>query len=223
MPSPASVVRAGIACGVLAPLWWVACIFGLGLFVPGYSLTADFISALGARGSPVESVMVYGGFGLSGVLYLAFALAAAWQMRHDRWALGAALLLLLTGVARIATGVYPCDPGCSPVHESNTQETHRQLATAGYLLMMLAAGMWAARGAQHARLKPVIGWAIGGISWSAVCLVMMFVQPDWQGLFQRFAGLALNAWVVVLALCLWHPVADPAPTASPASARRRKR
>jgi len=221
MPSPASVVRAGIACGVLAPLWWVACIFGLGLFVPGYSLSSDFISALGARGSPVESFMVYGGFGFSGLLYVGFSCAAAWQMRHDRWALAAALLLLLTGLARIATGVYPCDPGCSPIHESNTQETHKQFATAGYLIMMAAAGMWAARGAQHARLKPVIAWAIAGISWSAVCLVMMFVQPDWQGLFQRLAGLALNAWVVVLALCLWQPVAPP--VAAPAAARRRRK
>ena len=222
MPSPASIVRAGIACGVIAPVWWMACIFGLGLFWPEYSLRADFISALGATDSPVESFMVFGGFGLSGVLYVGFACAAAWQMRHDPWALGAALLLLLTALARIATGVYPCDPGCSPVHESNTQETHRQFATAGYLLMMVAAGLWAARGAQHARLKPVIGWAIGGISWGAVCLVMMFVQPDWQGLFQRLAGLALNAWVVVLALCLWQPMPMPTPAAA-APARRRKR
>lgn len=223
MPTPATFARAGIACGLLAPVWWIICLFLPGLFFPGYAFTTDFISALGASDSPVAGFMIVAGFGLTGVLYAAFALSAGWQLRRDHWVWGAVVLLLLAAGARIATGVYPCDPGCTPVHESNTQETHRQFATAGYALMMAAAAGWAAMGARLSGLKPVMPWAIGGITWGAVCLVLMLVQPQWQGLFQRLAGIALNVWVLVLALCLWREhttvVAPPPPPAS----RRRAR
>lgn len=107
------------------------------------------------------------------------------------------------------------------MHESNTQETHRQFATAGYALMMAAAAGWAALGARQPGVKAVMPWAIGGITWGAVCLVLMLVQPQWQGLFQRLAGIALNVWVLVLALCLWreHPTVAT-PPASQTSRRR---
>jgi hypothetical membrane protein len=65
--------RAGILCGVLAPLLWVTGIVLCGTLRPGYSHFAQYISELGERGSSTEFLMRYGAFVPTGLMHLAFA------------------------------------------------------------------------------------------------------------------------------------------------------
>lgn len=202
MTSSTLLIRGGLLAGLAAPLWWILLIFFGASLVDGHSLKTDFISELAARESPAAGFMVGGGFVLTGLLYLWFTAAATWTLRRDVWAWVAGALLAAAALARIAAGVYQCDPGCLPAPESAEQLAHRQWAAAGYLLMMLSAIAWGATGTRHAGLGHLLVWCIGACTWGLVCLVLMSVHEDWQGLLQRLAGVALNLWVVVLALAL---------------------
>ncbi|MEN9727133.1 MAG: hypothetical protein RL434_1499 [Pseudomonadota bacterium] len=196
------LIRGGLLCGLAAPLWWIFLIFFGATLVDGYSLKSDFISELAAHESPAEGFMVGGGFVLTGILYLWFAGAASWTLRHDVWAWIAGALFVAAAIARIAAGVYQCDPGCLPSPESSEQLAHRQWAAVGYLLMMLSAIAWGATGTRHKGLGHLLAWCIGACTWGLVCLVLMSVHEDWQGLLQRLAAVAFNVWVAVLALAL---------------------
>lgn len=198
----ARIERGGLACGLVAPLWWTFFMFAAGSLVPGYDLRHDFISELAARGAPRAGFMAGAGFVATGVLYVCFAAAASWRLRRDGWAWLAGALLAFAAIARIAAGLYPCDPGCSPVAESAAQLAHRHWANSGYAGMMLAAIAWGVTGTRHTGLRHLLAWGIGACTWGLASLVLMSVYEDWQGLLQRLAGVALNFWVAVLALAL---------------------
>ena len=61
-------MRAGLLCGVLAPLLWAAAIIAAGEMRPGFDHVAQYISELGERGSPNADLMRYGGFVATGML-----------------------------------------------------------------------------------------------------------------------------------------------------------
>lgn len=223
-----TVLRGGLACGVIAPLWWGAMIAWCASLTPGYSHLTNFISELAARDAPTEALMQQIGFELTGALYVVFAAAAAWQQRREPLALAAAAVLAAAGGARIMAGIHPCEAGCADGIISRDQILHHRYASAGYLLMMAAALTWGAAGLRLAGLRHLMPWGLGASTWCAVFLVMMLGDPAHDGLFQRLASGVLSAWAVVLAVSLWRlpdalPVHVAVPPPQAGSARRRRR
>ncbi|MSR13323.1 MAG: DUF998 domain-containing protein [Gammaproteobacteria bacterium] len=194
----------GLLCGAFAPVWWVAMILYCASLFPGYSHLTDFISELAARRSPTQELMAIGGFIVTGGLYLAFAATLAWQFRRDRRAWFAAPLLALGGLARIGSGVYPCEPGCAADAISASQEWHYRYAALGFGLMMAAAVAWGFVGNRYQKLRQLLALGIGTAMWCAVALLLMEFHPAWQGLFQRLASGILSLWVLVLAVLTWR-------------------
>jgi hypothetical membrane protein len=221
-----AALRGGLACGVIAPLWWGAMILWCASVTPGYSHVTDFISELAARGAPTAALMQHSGFALTGALYLVFAAAAGWQQRREPFALTAAVLLGLAGGARILAGLHPCEAGCDAYIISRDQVLHHRYASAGYLLMMTAALAWGAAGLRLSGLGHLLSWGLGVTTWCAVFLVMMLSDAAHAGLFQRLASGVLSLWAIVLAVSLWRVEAAklaPAPVPPPKPARRRQR
>ena len=105
------VIRAGLACGFIAPVWWALIIAYCATQFPGYSHLTNFISELAARGSPTQALMRNAGFIFTGALYLIFALALSWRFRRDWRAAFAILALALGGAARIGAGALPLRAG----------------------------------------------------------------------------------------------------------------
>ena len=58
--------RAGLLCGLVAPLLWAAVIVIAGELRPGFDHVGQYISELGERGSTTETFMRYGGFVATG-------------------------------------------------------------------------------------------------------------------------------------------------------------
>jgi len=201
--------RFGLACGVIAPVWWAFMIVYCASPFPGYSHVTDFISELAAKRSPTEMLMRDAGFVATGGLYLAFAAELAWQFRHDRLAWVAALLLALNGMARIGAGLNQCEPGCASDVISLDQDWHYRFASTGYWLTMCAAIVWGFVGNRDTRLRHLLALGIGTATWCAVSLVMMELHAEWQGLFQRLASGILSVWVVVLAVSAWRTLSTP--------------
>jgi hypothetical protein len=232
----ALLVRAGLACGILAPLWWGAMIAYCGAHFPDYHHATQFISELAARGSPTQDLMRDAGFIFTGVLYVLFAAAAAWQLRANWCALIGTALIALAGFARLGAGLYACEPGCDPAILSSAQDWHHRYASGGYGLMMLAAVVTGFGVKRELGLQHLLAWGIGTAMWCAVFLFLMTTNEDWAGGYQRLASGVLSLWILVFALSLWrasmlpgqtaagagNPPVGATPQAQPKSRRRRR-
>ena len=69
------MIRAGLLCGLVAPLLWAAAIVIAGELRPGFDHVAQYISELGEHGSATETFMRYGGFVATGLMHVGFAAA----------------------------------------------------------------------------------------------------------------------------------------------------
>src|SRR5688572_23669786 len=112
-----TVVRALNAGGIAAPLLWLAAVIYVGSLRPEYSHYRDYISELAARGTPTQHLMQVAGFILPGLMVVAFGLLVGLSAQTKLAGAGAALLII-SGTARIAAGVFPADPCCAPVAAS---------------------------------------------------------------------------------------------------------
>jgi hypothetical membrane protein len=167
-----------------------------GALTPGYSHVSQFISELGARGSPQEWGVRLGGFLPLGIFLLAFCwFAYAALPRSSGTTLG------LVGLALYAAGylvaaAFPCDLGCRPAEPSTSQLVHNAAGLLGYLLapafllaLARAAHTWPGAG----RLSAV-GHAAAGLA--LVGLLTLSPTSPAAGLSQRLLEFAVLAWVV---------------------------
>ncbi len=224
----ASLIKLGLACGMVAPLWWAGIIIYCAQRFPGYNHVTHFISELGAHASPTEDIMRNLGFLFTGGLYLVFALTVMWLFRRDWRVILGALLIAAVGGARIGAGLYACEPGCDPHIISLSQEWHQLFAEAGYWLMMVAAVVTGFAVNRYRALQHVLAAGIGTAAWCALFLALLFIYPQWQGLFQRLASGILSAWMLLLAVSLWRylylqATAPPRVPVAPIKLKRRAR
>jgi hypothetical membrane protein len=223
-------VRCGLVCGLVAPLWWAAMIVFCATQFPGYSHVTDFISELAARDAPTGALMRDAGFVLTGALYIAFAVALAWQFRAERMALLGSLLLACAGLARIAAGMWPCEPGCNAGPIPLLQAAHDRAASGAYAFTIAAAIAWGVAGQRVAKLRHLLALGIATATWCPTFLLLMALHPAWQGVFQRLASGVSSVWVLLLAVSAWRafPALEtaspaPSPTVRAGSTRRRPR
>lgn len=191
----------GIFSGLIAPWWWAGMIALCASLWPHYDHTQQFISELGANGSPTQTLMVWGGFYITGILYALFGTALLLTHRNARLAQAAASIIVLAGVARLGTGYFPCEAGCNAVQGSIDDLWHHIFARAGYASLTLAALLWGLfcwrRGAR--------GFALYSFITVAVTLVLLALLQNSiapridTGLYQRLVTLSLSSWIFVLA------------------------
>lgn len=110
-------------CGLAAPVVYATAVMTASFKYPGYDHLTNFISELGASGSPSAGIMNFAGFLPYGLLVVAFTLAIHRGIRPDvgGW-LGPAILALY-GLAYVGVALAPCDPGC----QSATPSLHHRL------------------------------------------------------------------------------------------------
>lgn len=161
---------------------------------PGYSHVANFISELGASGTPYGSLVSLAGFLPVGLLLAAFLLLAAPFVRVRGTSRAGYWLLLSQAVAYVGVAFAPCDAGC-PAEGSAIQQLHNLLSlltyvAAGVGLFMLASAPSLSRTAKVALVLAGIGWLL------AFFLMLSPGLAEWRGLIQRGAEAIL--WGVVL-------------------------
>src|SRR5512135_489160 len=137
-----NVARIFNVCGALAPLLFVVTFVVSGLFHAEYSHYRQYISELGERGSSTEVLMRYGVYYLPGVMFLAFGLLLVAKFRHSKVAIIAGLLVIVSGIARINGGNFPCDPGCMPVNPPFSQKMHNLSAGLATFPLACSAIFW---------------------------------------------------------------------------------
>lgn len=190
-------------CGVVAPTLRLGFILVLGTLHPGYSQLRDFISELGADQAPFAALMNLAGTGLVGVLLAAFSVPLYNAHKPGRLALGGAGLLALSGLAFIAVGLFPCDPGCSLATPSGTMRLHLfagMVAMGTQTAAPLAFGMrflTKTGDRRHAAVSLVLGFV--ALSALFVLFGLRSVVP-FPGLAQKVYQVAADLWVFMSAL-----------------------
>jgi hypothetical membrane protein len=191
--------RLGVLSGILGPMIWLLMIGIAGAMRPEFSHIRDYISELGERGSSTELMMRYAGFVFTGFLYLCYATTLMTGFRDNWLAVLGSGLLVLDGLGRIGSGVFPCDPGCDGV--SASQDLHRLFATIGFLSGVLAAVVWGIIFFRQGWPRSLAVYSIvTGIA--ALILLILMQWSNSPGCLEHLASGILSLWLLLFAVRL---------------------
>jgi hypothetical membrane protein len=190
------------AGGIVAPLLWASTVIYSGERHPEYSHVRQYISDLAARGSSTQHVMQVAGFIVPGFMTSAFGVLLACS--GGRLAGIASALLIVSGLARAAAGVFVPDPLDQALPPSFDERMHNAAGMLYILTLILAVVTWTI--ASATRPRPSTWFA----AYSVVTVVAAIAAPlaligagiataaD-VGLFQRAMLGTLNVWILALA------------------------
>ncbi len=144
-----------------------------------------------------------GGTALVGILLAGFSVALYDAYKPGLLARASASLLAISGLAFVAVGVFPCDPGCSMESPSASMRLHllsALVATASQASAPLALG-WHLFTKTGQRSLAQLSLALGCVA--AAALVVSFAggtDLPFPGLVQKVYQFAADLWVLMIAI-----------------------
>ena len=191
------------ACGVAAPLLWTSTVIFSGSRHPEYNHIRQYISDLAVRGSSTEHVMQAAGFILPGAMTAAFGVLLGLGAT-GRMAGIAAALVIVSGLARSAAGVFMPDPLDYTGPPSFEQTMHNGAGTVYVLTLTLAVLVWATASAISRRRPSCLTWysvvtVTAAVAAPFALMSAGIASPGDVGLFQRVSLGVLNVWMLVCA------------------------
>lgn len=218
----------GAWAGAVGPVVFVTVFTIEGWLRPGYEPTSMFVSALsiGPRGwiQIVNFIFV-------GLAFVLLARAAALQFPTGPASRAGPLLLLIVGLALLASGPCVMDPPDVPFPAmSASGKAHSLLGALVFSLGPASCFVFFRRFRSDVRWRLLRWWtlAAGVISSIAVVLLKVATLPppatpsalnDWAGLIQRVALVTFMAWVASFGWALQRRLSASASVRSAASAR----
>jgi hypothetical protein len=195
------------AAGIVAPVLWAFVFVYIGSLRPEYSHYRHYISELAARGTPTQHLMQVAGFLLPGLMVVEFGLLVGLAARTKLAGAGGALLIV-SGIARIAAGLFPPDPCCAPMPPSFSEHLHNAAGGAYVLTMGAAVFVWCVVTEPTFRTRAHwFRWYSLATFAAAITLPLWLIRfgsdPANVGLFQRASFGVLNLWLLVFAVVVW--------------------
>lgn len=194
-------LQVAAACGVAAPVAFVAATVLAGVQRDGYDPATQAISELFEVGAETGAIAV-AGYVAFGVLALPFAWALYHGLPGDPSL--AALAVVLDAVGTLAILVFPCTAGCPGPAETSGDLWHSVLAGVAYT-GHLAAPLLVAR---HLRRYPrwaglrAASWGLGLLAVGVFVVWLVGLAGAYGGLAQRAFTLVSDVWLVTAALWL---------------------
>jgi hypothetical membrane protein len=193
--------------GVAGPLVFAFAVVITASRQPGYSHVAQFVSALGATGSPQAAIMNYGGFVPAGLLLAGFGLALRRALWPDPVAGHATAVVLFFGLAVGSSGLVSCDPGCPLDSGSLENLIHNAMAPIVFFATLLAITALGARFRRLAawRRLSLFSLATGGagLVFFAGLLSSLDARTT-TGLWQRLLLATLFSWCAITGLHVYR-------------------
>ena len=112
-------------CGMAAPLVMVSLWALASILRPGYDQVTQTGSELGTGR---YSIVMNANFVATGVLILIFWVGLLTTMHPGKWSKFGLVILAIAAVGEVATGIFPCDPGCPLNGGSLSQMIHTEIA-----------------------------------------------------------------------------------------------
>ena len=191
-----------IALPIFSFFWFTSTIFIAGHFYPDYSHIAQFISELGATGSPYGAYVNYLGFIPTELFILGFVFISYSVLPRTK---SNTIGLIFIGIYGITLGIaafFPCDFECKPDVPTISHNIHMASAFPGYLCGIIA----------------IFCISSGSMSWSkskafkftgyvaAILALFAFLNLDPSskivGLNQRILELIMYSWLIFLGYSL---------------------
>ena len=180
-----------------------------------YSHIANFISELGATGTPHAALMNYAGFLPTGILLVVFGIAIARALPQRRFSMLAVMLVTLFGTGVAVSGVASCDAGCPIPGGSVENIIHNNVAPMAFLCLIAAAAILGVvfRGDSTWRSLSVFSLvsSLLGLVFLAA-LVGSLEARELTGLWQRLLLAVLFVWCSVIGLRAYRNLASHSPT-----------
>ncbi|MFW9792782.1 MAG: DUF998 domain-containing protein [Candidatus Thorarchaeota archaeon] len=185
--------------GFIGPVIYAIVLFTLGALEPGYDPISKSMSELGAVDAPYAIVMNTIGFPLLGVFFILFSMGVHQNISSDKSSIIGPLMIALSGVFLILTGIFQCDSGCIDV--TVVGETHSLFATLAAIVMIPVPLTLVPRVYYNERWRRYIWFC-----WVVVILTslvsMLYMFSDFEtinGLLQRLAIAGPLIWIEVTA------------------------
>lgn len=188
--------------GVAGPALFTLVVFFAAALRTDYSHLHNFISELGATGTPHAALMNYTGFVPGGLLLGVFGIGLAGALPRQPVTAGATVLVTLFGVGVAASGVVSCDPGC-PQAGSLENVIHNRIAPACFLCLIVAAGLLGVRFRRLPDWRGLWGYSLLTGAVAACFLVGLASSLETRaltGLWQRLLLATLFLWCAVVGL-----------------------
>jgi len=133
--------RLSAACGIAVPVLSTIVLLTVNHLHPGYSLTRQRISELGAPGAPYAALLNTAGLGASGLLLVALSLGLYREFRSRSAARIGCVLIGVSGIALVMAGIFPCS--VDSAETSVSAIAHGVFARIGeFAIMSAALAMW---------------------------------------------------------------------------------
>ena len=187
-------------CGMAAPLVTISLWALASILRPGYDQLTQTGSELGTGR---YSIVMNANFVATGVLILIFWVGLLTTMHPGKWSKFGLVILAIAAVGEVATGIFPCDPGCPLNGGSLSQTIHMEIAVVffgaiAFFPAFIGIGLnqdqhWAS----YCSYSIVTG--VVSIGLFIAFSVAVLTSFQYLGLFQRFFLAAPFQWIGIMA------------------------
>lgn len=189
-------------CGIVGPILFTVVVVTVGLLHPGYNHVTQYISELGASGTPNAIIMNTVGESLLGLLVIAFAFGLHQGIGEGKGSKIGPALVAVGGAGLVAVAIFPCDPGC--VNVTITGVMHVASARVRIIATILAPLLISLRLKKDSLWQGYRLYSVAtSIAGAIVYLLLLFVLfKSWNGAVQRILLGVQLLWIEIMAIKL---------------------
>ncbi len=189
--------------GALGPALFSVVVLYSASLRPEYSHVTQFISELGATGTPQASLMNYAGFLPGGILLAGFGLSLPRILPRSGPILVASILTTLFGVGVAISGFISCDVGCPQVGGTTENFLHDKIGPVSFLCLIAATGIFSVQFRRLPAWRPLFGYSALTCAVALVFFVALVGSLETRaltGLWQRLMLATLFAWTTIIGI-----------------------
>lgn len=188
-------------CGIIAPILYTTSVIVLGFLWLGYNHVTQFISELGGVGTPNAIVMNTLGFGLTGLLEIAFAFGLHRGINEGRGSKIGPALVAIDGSATVAVGFFPWD---TTDLASFTSRMHNIVGLVSLIAITLAPLVIAQRLRNDHHWKGYRVYCLAtGLVTAVLGATFLFIAVEgYMGAMQRISAAPSLIWIEIMAIKL---------------------
>jgi len=188
--------------GVIAPLYFFILVTVLGPLWKGYNFIKEYVSALGADGSPYIFEISIFGFCLLGLVLIGFALSLHALLKKSRLCTVATILLVIGSTALFSLGIFRDDRyGTVTFHA----KIHRIDALAVFISIPLSVILYGLVFKNEGPAEKVLQFSslvLGAVALLATVSIIINPSSYYAGTIERLGIYSILIWVFLVSVRL---------------------
>jgi hypothetical protein len=188
---------------IISLLWLVLTVVIGGLTYSDYNHSSQFMSELGAVGSPFGTTVNYFGFLPTEIFMLFFIGLVFTSLPKTKTMIAGLLSHTIYAVALCIASTFPCDFECRPIQPSLSHDIHIISGMSAYLFAIVGIILLAfdSRKWSNSKTLFISGLCLGTLAFT----LLLNIDPDSRvvGLIQRTTELTIYSWFLIFAVKLY--------------------